>query len=109
MRSHQVRGGSLAITAISELYKRPVEIYAQNLVPRIISSDFVPHAMGLSPLRITVENDNCYNSVVADDHKETVFVCKAGLVEDATLYRHRMKVEHGFTICDIEQDGNCVF
>ena len=58
---------------------------------------------------VTVYNDNCYNSVVADDHKETVFVCKAGVVEDATLYRHRMKVEHGFTIFDIEQDGNCVF
>ena len=69
----------------------------------------MPHATGVFPIRITVYNDNCYNSVVADDHKETVFVCKAGVVEDATLYRHRMKVEHGFTIFDIEQDGNCVF
>ena len=109
LRNQQVRGGNLEITAISELYTRPVEIYAQNLVPRIISSDFVPHATGLSPLRITVDNDNCYNSVLADDHKKTVFVCKAGLVEDDTLYRHRMKVEHGFTICRIQQDGNCVF
>ena len=109
LRNHQIRGGNLEMIAISELYTRPLEIYAQNIVPRIISSDFVPHATGVCPIRITVYNDNCYNSVVADDHKETVFVCKAGVVEDATLYRHRMKVEHGFTIFDIEQDGNCVF
>ena len=88
LRNCQVRGGNLEITALSELYTRPVEIYAHNIVPRRISSDFVRYDTALSPLRITLDKDNYYNSVVTDDHENTVFVCHAGVFEDATLFRH---------------------
>ena len=109
MRNRQVRGGNLEITAMSELYKRPVQIYVQHLLPDLSISDSVPNDTGLSPLRITVDNDNYYNSVVTDDHKDTVFVCDAGVFEDATLFRHAMRVERNFKIQQVRDDGNCLF
>ena len=109
MRNRQVRGGNLEITAMSELYERPVQIYVQHLLPDLSISDSVPNDTGLSPLRITVDNDNYYNSVVTDDHKDTVFVCDAGVFEDATLFRHAMRVERNFKIQQVRDDGNCLF
>ena len=41
MKSGQLTGGNLEITAVQELYNRPVEIYAENQVPHRTISDSV--------------------------------------------------------------------
>ena len=109
MRNGQLRGGNLEITAISELYDRPVQIYAQHRLPDTTFSDSVCNDKGISPLRIAVDNGNYYNSVVTDAHKDTVFVCDVGVFEDASLFRHAMRVERNFTIQKVPDDGNCLF
>ena len=109
MRNSQVCGGTIEITAVSELYKRPVTIYSQDLFPQITISNSVCNNTGISPLRLALDNDKYYSSVVADDHKKTVFVCKPGDIEDVKLYHFAMKVELGFTISPIAEDGNCLF
>ena len=109
MRNRQLSGGNLEITAMSELYERPVEIYPQHRVPHINIPDSADDDTRLSPLRVTVDNDNYYNSIVTDDHEDKVFVCGAGVFEDATLFRHAMRVEHKFDIQKVPDDGNCHF
>ena len=109
MKNGQLKGGNLAITAVRELYNRPVQIYAEQQIPNTTISDSVLHDAGLFPLRLTVDNDNFYKSVVTDHHEKTKFVCGAGVFEDNALYTHAMKVEHGFTIHFIPEDGNCLF
>ena len=109
MMNCQGRGGNLEITAIQELYKRSVQIYAEYQLPQITISESVSNDRGLSQLRLMVNNDNYYNSIVTDDHENTVFVCDAGVFEDAQLFRHAMKVEHNFEIYPVKDDGNCLF
>ena len=109
MRNRQSSGGNLEITALSELYERPVEVYPQHTVPSIAIPDSVSCEPGLSPLRITIDNDNFYDSVLTDGHERTVFVCDGGVFEDATLFRHVMRVERNFEIHKVPDDGNCLF
>ena len=109
MKNRQLKGGNLAITAVRELYNRPVQIYAEQQIQHTTISDSVSHDAGLFPLRLTVDNDNFYKSVVTVHHEKTKFVCGAGVFEDNALYIHAMKVEHGFTIHLIPEDGNCLF
>ena len=94
---------------MSELYERPVEVYPHDIVPSIAIPDSVSHDPGLSPLRITVDNDNFYYSVLTDDHEDTVFVCGSGVFEDAALFRHAMRVERNFEIQEVRDDGSCLF
>ena len=75
MRTSQVSGGNIEIAAVSELYKRPVTIYSQFLFPQITISGSVRYDKGISPLRLAVDDDKYYSSVVTDDHKKKIFVC----------------------------------
>ena len=109
MKNGQLRGGNLEVTAVQELYRRPVQIYAEHQVPHRFISESVSNNTGLFPLRLTVDNDNYYKSVVTDDHEKTMLVCGLGVFEDAALFRHAMKLEHNFKTHDIPNDGNCLF
>ena len=109
MRNRQISGGNLEITALSELYERPIEVYPQHIVPSVAIPESVSDDLGLSPLRITIDDDNFYDSVLTDGHEDTVFVCDAGVFEDATLFRHAMRVERNFEIQKVPDDGNCLF
>ena len=86
MKNGQLRGGNLEITAVQELYSRPVLIYAEHQVPHRTISECVSNDTGLFPLRLTVDNDNFYKSVVTDDLEKTKFVCGVGVFEDAALF-----------------------
>ena len=86
MRKLKTWGGNLEIIAISELYQRRVEVYAQQTVPRITLSDSVSYDNDFPPIRITYKNGNHYNSVISDDIAGTFLnVHQAGEFEDAVL------------------------
>ena len=108
MRTLHTYGGNLEITALSEFYQRPVKIYARHNVPWTTISDSADHGNGLPPIRITVDNGNHYCSVVSEDHKKTVFITR-GVFEEPVMFQHSMKVQHGFKICKVNDDGNCLF
>ena len=74
------------ITALSELYQRPVEVYAQQTTPRRTFSDSVNYDNDLPPIRVSFKNGNHYDSIVSEDHGDTVFnIAEAGEFEDAVL------------------------
>ena len=86
MRTLRTWGDNLAITALSELYQRRVEIYAQQTTPRITFSDSVVYNNELPPIRVSFKNGNHYNSVVAENHNDTTLNSQqAGELEDAVL------------------------
>ena len=105
MRTLDTSDGNLEITALSEFYQRPVQIYARHNVPWTTISDSADHGNGLPPIRITVDNGNHYCSVVSEDHKKTVFITR-GVFEEPVMFQHSMKVQHGFKICKVNDDGN---
>ena len=72
MRNPGIWGGNLEITALSELYQRPVEIYDQQTTPRKTFSNSVNFGNDLPPMRITLKNGNHYDSVVSQTHSETL-------------------------------------
>ena len=76
----------MEITALSELYQRPVEIYDQQTTPRQTFSNSVNFGNDLAPMRISFKNGNHYDSVVSDNHGETLFNKEdAGKHENAIL------------------------
>ena len=86
MRILRTWGDNLAITALSELYQRRVEIYAQQTTPRITFSDSINYNNELPPIRVSFKNGNHYNSVVAENHNDTTLNSQqAGEFEDAVL------------------------
>ena len=107
MRKLHTYGGNLEITALSEFYQRPVKIYPRQNVPMITISD-ENYGNGIPPIRITVDNGNHYSSIVSEDHKKTVFITR-GVFEEPVMFQHAMKVQHGFKICKVKDDGNCLF
>ena len=108
MRMTQVKGGKLEITAVSELYNRPVKIYPYHGLPDPVLSSSLCNAES-SPLRLSIDSYNFYHSVVTDDHKKKIFACDAGVFEDSRLFHHAMKVERNFEIYKVPDDGNCLF
>ena len=110
MRTLQTRGTEVEILALSELYKRPVELYEGQTSPRIITSGFVVYENIRPPIRISLSDPNLYYSVVAKDHGKTTMISDvAGIFEASALFQHAMKVEHNFQICKVPDDGNCLF
>ena len=86
MRILRTWGDNLAITALSELYQRRVEVYAQQTTPRITFSDSINYNNELPPIRVSFKNGNHYNSVVAENHNDTTLNSQqAGEFEDAVL------------------------
>ena len=86
MRTLRTWGGNLEITAISELYQRRVEIYAQETTPSITFSESVNYDNDFPPFRISFKNGNHYNSVVAENHTDTTLNSQqAGEFEYAVL------------------------
>ena len=86
MRTLRTWGDNPEITALSELYQRPVEIYAQHTTPRITFSDSVNYDNDLPPIRVSFKNGNHYDSIVSEDHGNTVLnIDEAGEFEDAVL------------------------
>ena len=86
MRTDRTWGGELEITALSELYQRRVEIYAQETTPSITFTQSVNYNNDLPPIRVSYKNGNDYNSVVAENHNDTTLnIHKAGEFEDAVL------------------------
>ena len=86
MRTLPTWGDNLEITALSELYQRRVEVYAQETTPRITLSDSVNYNNELPPIRVSFKNGNHYNSVVAENHNDTTLNSQqAGEFEDAVL------------------------
>ena len=79
-------GDNKEITALSEIYQRRVEIYDQQTTPRQTFSNSVNFGNDLVPIRISFKNGNHYDSVVSDNHGETLFnKDDAGKHEDAVL------------------------
>ena len=86
MRTLRTWGGNLEITALSELYQRPVEVYAQQTTPSTTFSDSVTYDNDLPPIRLSFVNGNHYDSIVSEDHGNTVLnVAEAGEFEDTVL------------------------
>ena len=86
MRTLRTWGGNLEITALSELYQRPVEVYAQQTTPRTTFSDSVNYDNDLPPIRISFKNGNHYDSIVSEGHGNSVLnVDEAGVFEDTVL------------------------
>ena len=86
MRTLRTWGDNLEITALSELYQRRVEVYAQQTTPRITFSDSVNYNNELPPIRVSFKNGNHYNSVVAENHNDTILNSQqVGEFEDAVL------------------------
>ena len=86
MRTLRTWGGNLEITALSELYQRRVEVYAQEITPRITLSDSVNYNNELPPFRLSFKNGNHFNSVVSENHEETILnVDDAGEFENAVI------------------------
>ena len=108
MRTLHTFGGNLEITALSEFYQRPVKIYPRHNVPWTTISHPADHVKGLLPIRITVDKGNHYCSIVSENHKKTVFITR-DVFEGATMFRHAMKVRHGYDIYKVKDDGNCLF
>ena len=76
----------MEITALSELYQRRVEVYAQQTTPRTTFSDSVNYDNDLPPVRVSFKNGNHYDSIVSEGHGTTVFnIDEAGEFEDAVL------------------------
>ena len=108
MRTLRTSGGNLEITALSEFYERPVEIYARHNVPWTTISHTADQEKGLPPIRITVDNGNHYCSVVSEDHEKTVLIT-LGVFEEPVMFQHALKVNLGYRICKVKDDGNCIF
>ena len=108
MRTLHTFGGNLEITALSEFYQRPVKIYPRHNVPWTTISHPADHVKGLLPIRITVDKGNHYCSIVSENHKKTVFITR-DVFEGAAMFRHAMKVRHGYDIYKVKDDGNCLF
>ena len=86
MRTPGIWGGNLEITALSELYQRPVEIYDQQTTPRATFSNSVNFGNDLPPMRMALKNGNHYDSVVSQNHSETLLnMDEAGQFEDSVL------------------------
>ena len=86
MRTLRTWGGNLEITALSELYQRPVEVYAQQTTPRVTFCDSVTYDNDLPPIRVSFKNGNHYDSIVSDVHGSTTLnTGEAGEFEDAVL------------------------
>ena len=86
MRTLRTWGDNLEITALSEIYQRRVEVYAQETTPRITLSDSVNYNNELPPIRVSFKNGNHYNSVVAENHNDTILNSQqVGEFEDAVL------------------------
>ena len=86
MRTLRTWGDNLEITALSELYQRRVEVYAQETTPRITLSDSVNYNNELPPIRVSFKNGNHYNSVVGENHNDTILNSQqVGEFEDAVL------------------------
>ena len=110
MKTLNTKGGKLEITALSEFYRRPVEIYAGQTIPTMVTSDSVDYGSNRPPIRITLNDRNLYNSVVSKDHKKWTFITNvAGVIEDSALFQRAMKVEHNFDICKMPDDGDRLF
>ncbi len=61
-------------------------MYAQDTVPRRTFSESLNYDNSLTPIRVTFKDGNHYNSVVTEDHDDTIFnKDEAGEFEDAIL------------------------
>ena len=56
MRTLNTKGGKLEITALSEFYRRPVEIYAGQTIPTMVTSDSVDYDSNHPSIRITLND-----------------------------------------------------
>ena len=65
-------GDNLEITALSELYQRRVEIYDQQTTPRLTFSESVNYNNDHPPIRMRYKHGVHYDSVVAENHGNTV-------------------------------------
>ena len=54
MPTLNTRGVKLEITALSEFYRRPVEIYAGQTISTMVTSDSVDYDSNRPPIRITI-------------------------------------------------------
>ena len=86
MRAPGIWGSQLEIEALSRMYQRKIEIYDQQTTPRITCDEIVTYNNDLPPIRISFRNRVHYDSVVTDDHGQTVVNSDdAGIIEDAAL------------------------
>ena len=86
MRTLRTWGGNIEITALSELYQRRVEIYAQETTPRTTFSDSVNYNNDFPPIRLSFHNGNHYDSVVSENLNDTTLSSQqAGEFENAVL------------------------
>ena len=86
MRAPGIWGSQLEIEALSRMYQRKVEIYDQQTTPRITCDENVTYHNGLPPIRISFRNRVHYDSVVTDDHGDTILKsADFGKIEKAAL------------------------
>ena len=86
MRAPGIWGSQLEIEALSRMYQSKVEIYDQQTTPRITCDENVTYNNDLYPICISFRNRVHYDSIVTDDHSQTVLNSDdAGILEDAAL------------------------
>lgn len=83
-RQNGIWGDDLEIQALSEIYNRPIEIYAYSKEPmRTFHEKFGSH----EPFRLSYHGSSHYNSIVpANWNYEKVYIkSAAGIVEDEAI------------------------
>jgi len=86
MRRSSTWGGNVEIQAISEIYDRPVEIYAYDVTPRNTFSNLNRNRTSKPPIRLSYHFNSHYNSIASVGHKKhTEDPEKAGEIEDRKI------------------------
>ena len=86
MRTIGKWGTNLEVEALSRIYQRKVEVYEGNITPRLLCDDIVNYNNELPPVRISYKNGQHYDSVVTDNHRDTILNSSDfGIIEEAAL------------------------
>jgi OTU domain-containing protein 5 len=91
-RQNGIWGDDLEIQALSEIYNRPIEIYAYSNTPM---RTFHEQIGGAEPFRLSYHGRSHYNSVVTENwNYEKVFVTSnPGVIEDEAISNSKRRIE----------------
>jgi len=107
MRRPSTWGGNVEIQAISEIYDRPVEIYAYDTIPRNTFSNENRNRTAKPPLRLSYHFNSHYNSITYVGHSRQIEnPRKAGELEDRKIKFSQLRtiqaLEQSTRISDFE-------
>ena len=89
-----VWGDDIEIQALSEIYNRPIEIYAYSNVPM---RTFHEQDEGAEPFRLSYHGKSHYNSVISHDWCfDNIYIkSKPGKMEDEAIQLSKFRIDEG--------------